>query len=82
MKAISRRIARLENSLGVVETEDMRDARERVETLRRRQRAWRAREGIPEPEDDGEPDDRDDINPPRTIAEVLQWRFRPSGRPD
>jgi hypothetical protein len=75
MRAISRRIGRLENSLGVVETEDMRDARERVETLRQRQRAWRAREGIPEPEDDGECDDRDAFKP-QTIAEALQWPIR------
>jgi hypothetical protein len=31
MRAINRRIGRLENSLGVVETEDMRHLRERAE---------------------------------------------------
>jgi hypothetical protein len=68
MRAISRRIGRLESSLGVVETAEVRAARERAETLRRRQRAWRTREGIPEPVDNGVCQDLSG----RTLAEILR----------
>jgi len=68
MRAITRRIGRLENRLGSVETEDMRRLRQRLEAARRRMRAWRALEGIPEPVDNGV---RKDLSG-QTLAEILR----------
>jgi hypothetical protein len=68
MRAISRRIGRLESSFGAIETEDMRRLRERLEAARRRMRAWRALEGIPEPVDSGV---RKDLSG-QTLTEILR----------
>jgi hypothetical protein len=50
MRTITRRILKLENRLGLVETEAGRRAREATETLQRRRAERLAREGRPDPE--------------------------------
>jgi len=47
MKAITRRILRLELQAGLIETEESRREREQVEILERRITAGRARVGLP-----------------------------------
>jgi len=47
MKAITRRILRLELQAGLIETEESRREREQVEILERRIAAGRARVGLP-----------------------------------
>ena len=62
----------LEGRFGLVETEERRRARARVETLRRRIAAQRAREGSPPLEPD--PGGQDLAGP--SISEILRLRFK------
>jgi len=56
VRAISKRLGKLEERFGLVDTEARRHARERAETLRRRFDARRTLEGLPplEPDLDGQ----------------------------
>ena len=52
MRAMDKRLGKLEGRFGLMETEERRRARELVETLRRRIAARRVREGLPPSEPD------------------------------
>ena len=67
MRAISRRLGKLEGRFGLVETEESRRARGLVETLRRRRAARLAREGRSDPD----ADERENLSG-LTLAEILQ----------
>jgi hypothetical protein len=67
MSPIIRRLRRLEDRFGTVETEHTRQLLAQLEAGRRRVAEWRAREGLP-PE---EPD-KEDLSG-LTIVEILHW---------
>jgi len=66
MKAIDRRLRKLEVATGIVETEESRRDRALAEELRRRRDAWLTREGLPIPPEP-EPEDFSGM----TLAEIL-----------
>jgi hypothetical protein len=86
MNTMSRRIRRLEDRLGLVETDYVRRARERVETLRRRIAARARGEGQGSSGDKQTPDTVETAGEDLsglTIAEVLRrGRSRASARAD
>ncbi len=77
MRAVSRRLGKLEERFGLVETEARRRARERVETLRRRIAVRRAREGSPPLEPDPGGQDLAGLS----ISEILRLRFKAPKQP-
>ena len=77
MNAMSRRIRKLEDRFGLVESEDVRRARERVATLRRRIAARARGEGQGSSGDKQTPDTGETTGEDLsglTIAEVLRLR--------
>ena len=77
MRAIGKRLGKLEGTFGLVETEERRRARERVETLRRRIAARREREGLPPLEPDPDKQDLSGLS----RSEILRLRFTTGKQP-
>ena len=67
MRAISRRLDRLEDNLGLVEIEFTQQLLARIEDGRPRVAEWRPREGLPPQEPD-----KEDLSG-LTIVEILHW---------
>jgi hypothetical protein len=77
MRAIGKRLGKLEGRFGLVETEERRRARARVETLRRRIAAQRAREGLPPLELDPDGQDLTGLS----LSKILRLRFKAPKQP-
>ena len=72
MRAIGKRLRKLEGRLGLVDTEARRHARERAETLRRRFDARRTLERLPPLE----PDPEEQELTGQSRSEILRLRFK------